>query len=303
VKVGAGDPSAVITPTSTHTLGEPQVTGPLAVFPVHGPEPQLRYRTLAEAIELGALARERDGGASVRSLVVENPTDLPLLVLEGEEVLGAQQNRTFDESALIAAGESAMLAVSCVEAGRWDGRRHAERMRPSPQAADPALRRVKRLSAAATGLADQHEVWNEVEERLHRHSVRSPSAAMSDVYDGRRGELSELSGAVVHRAGQTGALALVAGRPAALDLVSRPDAFASLLPRLCQGYALGALGAPAAEPEPNAAAAFLSAALGTSRVAGPGTGLGRSVAVAAAGLVGAGVEHDGELIALCAYPA
>jgi len=126
---------------------------------------------------------------------------------------------------------------------------------------------------------------------------------MSDVYDGRRGELSELSGAVVHREGQTGALALVAGRPAALDLVSRPDAFASLLPRLCQGYALSALGAPAAEPDPNAAAAFLSAALGPSRVARPGTGMGRSVGVAAAGLVGAGVEHDGELIALCAYPA
>jgi ARG/rhodanese/phosphatase superfamily protein len=35
-----------------------------------------------------------------KRLSVENPTDLPLLVYEGEEVLGAQQNRTFDATAL-----------------------------------------------------------------------------------------------------------------------------------------------------------------------------------------------------------
>ena len=58
-------------------------------------------------------------GASVNDLVVANPTPLPILVYEGEEVLGAQQNRTFDESVLIAAGATVKARVSCVEAGRW----------------------------------------------------------------------------------------------------------------------------------------------------------------------------------------
>ena len=115
--------------TRQYTIGEPQVVGPLAVFPVFGPDPLLDYCTFAQATELGALARELDGGASVRSLVVENPTDLPLLVYEGEEVLGAQQNRTFDDSVLVAAGAKLDVPVSCVEAGRWDGTRHAEPMR------------------------------------------------------------------------------------------------------------------------------------------------------------------------------
>ena len=39
----------------------------------------------------------------MRDLIVDNPTDLPLLVYEGEEVLGAQQNRTFDVSILVPA--------------------------------------------------------------------------------------------------------------------------------------------------------------------------------------------------------
>jgi hypothetical protein len=146
-----------------HTLGEPQVAGPLVVYPVFGPtRPRLAYRTFAQAVELGALARERERGAAVRALVVENPTELPLLVYEGEEVLGAQQNRTFAASALVAAGDTLELDVTCVEQGRWDSRRHRERMRPSPQAADPSLRRLARVSANAIGSADQAQVWSAV---------------------------------------------------------------------------------------------------------------------------------------------
>jgi hypothetical protein len=90
--------------TKDYTLGEPQVAGPLAVFPIFGPDPLLEYRTFSQAAELGAFVKELDGGASVGELVIENPTDLPLLVYEGEEVLGAQQNRIFDVSVLVAAG-------------------------------------------------------------------------------------------------------------------------------------------------------------------------------------------------------
>src|SRR2546421_1195541 len=176
-------------------LGEPQVARPLAVFPVFGPDPRLQYRAFSQAMGLGALVKELDSGASVRELLVENPTDQPVLIFEGEEVLGAQQNRTFDVSVLVGAGARARVPVSCVEAGRWDGTRHAERLAPAPQAADPSLRRVKRLRsnlAAAAGLpavADQGEVWDAVGRRLADHDVKSSSSAMGDLYDAKRDDL------------------------------------------------------------------------------------------------------------------
>jgi hypothetical protein len=52
------------------------------------------------------------GGGNVNDLVIVNPTDLPVLVYEGEEVLGAQQNRIFDVSVLVAAGTSRPRASS-----------------------------------------------------------------------------------------------------------------------------------------------------------------------------------------------
>jgi hypothetical protein len=283
------------------TLGEPQVAGPLAVFPVFGPEPRLAYRAFADATELGAFAKELDGGASVRELHVANPTDLALLVYEGEEVLGAQQNRTFDASALVAAGARITLTVSCVEQGRWDASRAADRFAPSPQAAAPDLRRLKRESGAAR--ADQAAVWAHVAGTLRDHAVESPSFAMSDLYDRRRGDLHAMSSQVRHVPGQLGALVAVAGRPSALDLVSRPDVFASLLPRLAWGYALDALSAPDAPADPEAADAFLRTALDAPRLDQPTPGLGRAFGTAAPALIGAGLEHDGELVQLSAFPA
>ena len=100
------------TSTERFNLGEPQVAGPLAVFPVFGPTPLFHYRSLADAMALGALVREIDGVASVNDLVVDNKTDAGLLVFEGEEVLGAKQNRTFDAPVLVAASEGARVPVS-----------------------------------------------------------------------------------------------------------------------------------------------------------------------------------------------
>jgi ARG and Rhodanese-Phosphatase-superfamily-associated Protein domain len=291
------------TPIRQYTIGEPRTAGPLAVFPVLGPAPQLEYRTFAQATQLGALAREIAGSAAVRSLVVENPMDLPLLLYEGEEVLGAQQNRTFDDSVLVAAGAKLRLDVSCVEAGRWEGSRHAEPLHASPQAADPGLRRLKRARARSTGRADQGEVWEAVGRRLEEHGVVSRSAAMSDVYDRRREDLRSLARAIGHVEGQVGAVAAVSGRPVVLDLVSRADAFATLLPRLAQGYALDALGAGEVAADPDTAVAFLAEALTAPRVATFTPGMGRGVEIGSAALIGSGLEYEEELIQLSAFPA
>ena len=63
--------------------------------------------------------------------MVVNPTDVAVLLYEGEEVLGAQQNRTFDVSVLVPAGASVRVPVSCVEHGRWESARHDEAFRPA----------------------------------------------------------------------------------------------------------------------------------------------------------------------------
>lgn len=76
--------------------GEPDVHGPLAVFPLFGPPPVAEYVAFADGCARGLVVKELDDSASVNDLVVLNPTGVDVLLYEGEEVLGAQQNRTFE---------------------------------------------------------------------------------------------------------------------------------------------------------------------------------------------------------------
>src|SRR3712207_1130772 len=130
--------------TTDLILGEPQLAGPLAVFPVLGAPGTLAYRSFAQAISLGAFVKELDGGASVGDLLVGNRPDLTLLAAEGEGVLGAQQTRSFDVSVLVVARARVKAPVGCVERGRGAGSRAEGALRRARHTVDPALRRIKR---------------------------------------------------------------------------------------------------------------------------------------------------------------
>jgi len=67
----------------SHHLGEPQISGPLAVYPIFGPQPGLRYRSIAHAIERGAYVTELDGRASDNNVLITNASDQGVLLTRG----------------------------------------------------------------------------------------------------------------------------------------------------------------------------------------------------------------------------
>lgn len=307
----------VVAPTTTPQLhlGEPQVSGPLAVFPIFGREPRLRYRCLAQAAEHGAFVTEVDEHGSVNDVRVCNATDQAVLLYEGELILGARQNRTIDQPVLVPAGVELDVPVSCVEQRRWDAGRRSERFQPSASAIDPELRRAKRTGAnrrAANGAdarPEQGEVWRDVEARLSLHGLESPSAAVTDVFDANRPSLDRLKQPIHAVEGQLGAVVELAGEPVALDLVSRPDVFAELLPRLADGYALQALElsylvvAPRRAPDDDAAEELLRLVIGSRRRWVPTPGMGDAFVPTRRRIAGCWLRAERELIALSAFPA
>jgi hypothetical protein len=49
----------------------------------------------------------------------------PVLIIDGEELVGAKQNRVVNLTILVAAQSALTIPVSCVEAGRWTARSRA----------------------------------------------------------------------------------------------------------------------------------------------------------------------------------
>src|SRR5688572_6635809 len=106
---------------STITLGEPQRLRNLMVFPVFAANGHDReFLTLAEALQNNLVTlTEISQSGQVPHLKLTNAADVPVLLVEGEELIGAKQNRVLNTTILVNAKSETIIPVSCTEAGRW----------------------------------------------------------------------------------------------------------------------------------------------------------------------------------------
>ena len=113
-------------------LGDPAAFGGLALVPLF-PAPSLGSTTsvLTRRSDRGLAVTEVDEAGSVSNLFVSNPLDVNVLLFEGEELVGAKQNRILDRTILIQAKSKTPVPVSCVERGRWSYRSRALRACPA----------------------------------------------------------------------------------------------------------------------------------------------------------------------------
>lgn len=284
-------------------LGDPVEHRGIVIAPLFPRRtPEAAYVTLELALPLGFRVEEIDDAGAVPELVVRNPTDQDVLLYDGEELLGAKQNRILNVSVLVAAGAKTLIPVSCVEEGRWQRRSAA--FASAPHASHPELRRRKLEQLAATPLARgtaQGVVWDAVREKAARLDADSPTGAQADVFSSRADELRELEGAFAAAPGQCGAV-MALGDTLCLDYVSRPDAFVALWPKLRAGYLLDAierLDHKAAKPE--ALGSFVGAVAVGATLRQPSAGRGEDVRLRGAGVVGSGLALGEELIQLSAF--
>jgi hypothetical protein len=284
-------------------LGEPAEHRGVVITPLFPRrDPVAPYLTLDEALARGLSITETSRSGSVPELAVANPLDDDVLLYDGEELVGAKQNRILNVTVLVGAKTTLPIPVSCVEEGRWSWR--SEQFDSAHHISHAELRRRKaeRLQAAplARGAA-QSEVWDAVREKAARLQVQSPTGANADTYRARASDIGSLESAFPLQPGQCGAV-LSLGREHCLDLVSRPAAFARLYPKLRTGYLLDALERLDGPAATVAAIGELVGAIGRSLTTRqPSAGLGEDVRLRGDGVIGAGLELDGELLQLSAF--
>ena len=291
-------------------LGEPIVHRNLAVFPlVGGRGGRPPYDTLREALDAGTVTvTEVSEGGSVPRLALENRGARPVLVIDGEELVGAKQNRVLNLTILAPAGKCIVIPVSCVEQGRWNYRsRHFEdhgRVLFSRARAAKAARVSECKEFRMGNDADQGEVWNFISAKMESMRVPSHSMAMEDIYTKNAPRLEEYVAAVRPLDAQAGAIFAVNGRVENLELFAFPDTLRRLLPKLVRGCAIDAIeeyrdAAPA--PAREEVAAFLKRVAAAPAAPFEAVGLGEDLRLQGPGLSGGGLALDGALLHLCAF--
>ena len=283
------------TATIAFELGEPGSFAGLTVVPLFpAAEPRAEYVGLDEALARGLAVTEVDADGDVEALLVDNPLDEHVLLYEGEQLLGAKQNRIVRRTALVGPRSRVRLPVTCVERGRWSDARAP--FVAAPHAAYPELRKRQHTAAA------QRSSWESVQAKAARLAVHSPTDAADDLYTARRASLEEYAAALPRLAGQSGAIVGIGGRPVLLDYVGRADVFAGLYAKLLRGYALDAVEAPAGrELRPDDVRAFVRALERTDGRLVPAVAEGSETRLDGE-VVGRALVAHGELVALTAHP-
>ena len=276
--------------------GAPSAHAGLTVVPLFPREqPLLDYLGLGEAVAGGLSVREVNDAGSVNGLVVENPLDAHVLLYEGEELVGAKQNRVVRRTALVGARSSAALPVDCVERGRWAYR--TPRFQPADRVAYPEQRKLRHSGAG------QQEVWANVASKAERHQAVSPTDAQEEIYVKRAGSIDEYLVALPRAEGQCGVLVGIGGELVCLDYVSRSDVFAGLYAKLLRGYALDALERPLPKAlAQEAVEAFLTRLGRTRRHLAAAVALGSESRLRGR-ILGSELAAHGELVAMTAFPA
>jgi hypothetical protein len=257
---------------SSLCTGDPKIHTGLGLWPVFADcRPEPAYLTLVEALALpGFKITEVSEGGSVPSLRVINDTPQHVLLFDGEELKGAKQNRILNTTILIAAGTTLDVPVSCTEQGRWSY--DAPQFSSSGSLAHAELRKRKSADVAMSleqskaHFSNQSAVWEEIES-LHisaKTDGSSKTRAMKDAYNERQKELDDFTRELVCHDGQCGLLAVIGDRVEGIDVLSRPEAYATLHRRLVESHAMDFLirkeGKSNKPLDPEAPARFLAAA-------------------------------------------
>ena len=300
-------------------VGAPVEAGSLRLFPLFGRGPSAPdYVPGPEAGSAGAITVEECGdGAEVPELVLTSMTAVPLLLVEGETVLGVKQNRTLNVSVLCSPHIPTVIPVSCVEAGRWGAVQavaHSPRLSPSTLRAAKTRSVVDSVRTRASKRSDQGLVWDHVARYAQVVGHHSPTAALEDVADAAAPDVAAIVEGLRPVDGQCGVLAVSGSGIVALDLFDKPATLAAYWDGLLAGYALDAVGGRAVtagggtgmDPagfDQSAAGAFLERVLGSPATKSAAVALGTEVHFGDDDVTGGALVWEGAVVHLAAFGA
>jgi hypothetical protein len=228
-------------------FGDAQVFENMTVFPLcltNGKAPE--YLTLGEAMEKEVLkVEEVDEDGSVPELRALNEADVPVMLIDGEELIGAKQNRIVNTTILIQGNSTTVIPVSCVEQGRWSYDTptfHSKKRMMSSNLRAMKARHVND-SRRRTGdfRADQGAIWDEISAKAERMSAESPSMAMAGIYEKKASSMQKYVNHFRLVDMQVGAVFVINGKIVGLDAFGKPKTFSDVHKKLIQSYALDAI--------------------------------------------------------------
>ena len=290
-----------------------QIHGNLALVPLLAPvngEPD--YLTLGQALELGVVSvTEVSESGSVSEIMVDNESKRKVLILDGEEMLGAKQKRIVNVTVLSPPESTVKIPVSCVEQGRW---RYKGREFSSGGGVMPAYMRRRHQETVTfyrhhrgSFESDQNQFGPGVSSMLSDMGLKSNTDAMDDLFERFEDPIRKYLEAFNLIDCQVGTVFDLGGLIMGMECFGHQATMGEYFPRLVKSYALDAMSPDIVAKQGfsggrGGQAKTLLEAIGNCRAEFyPSVGLGQSVRFSGSGMTGSALIEGGSLIHLCAF--
>ncbi len=228
-------------------LGSPGAS-PVRFFPLRWPGASDRAAValpFAEAVARGASARELSGKAKVGFIALHNPLPVPVVLFQGDLVVGCKQDRIAVHTVVVPPNTTLEVEVCCVEAGRWQDERRDERFDVSDFSAPGSmLRAMKTHVRAKEPGARQERVWKDVAEIASETRTRTSTGTLTSSFELLGVPIETLLEGVQPVADQVGVVVAIGDRIEHIVVVDAPATYAHLHRRLARGHALDVLRRP-----------------------------------------------------------
>jgi hypothetical protein len=223
----------------------------LHVVPILGPShDQPAYELLRPETLSRVQITEISAAGSVPDLQVRNDLDTMVYLMDGQELVGAKQNRILNTDVLVPARSALTIPVSCVEQGRW---RHVSNQFAAGKSASQRIRAAKAARVHASLRTEQRHdagqaaVWEEVHASLASSGTASPTSALSDAYKQRDADLQCFRRDLKLPAEAVGLAVFHGGEFQGLDLFDRHSTLQYFWESLLDSYAIDFLSTPPAD--------------------------------------------------------
>jgi len=284
----------------------------LILFPLvrrNTPARPLDYLLLEDGIAQGKVrVTEVHAGGSVPELRLENNADLPVLLVDGEELVGAKQNRVLNLTILAPAKQVTVIPVSCVEAGRWGmswaDLKTADYMMYSLGRGERLAQVTESMRSNGTRKSDQQAVWRNIAAKATRLKASSPTGAMSAIFESQASSLEEFTRAFTWQEGQCGVAFAIGGRVLGLEVFDHAEAMRRFFQKLVRSYALDALDADSSAHEPasvETACALVTQIGAAQSFAEQALGLGKDVRFNGPEISGAALWAQERYVHICSF--
>lgn len=294
-------------------LGTPQTHENLCIIPLLAArEAPLEYITLDQALKDRLIEiKEIDEGGSVQNLKVINRSSSKVLILDGEELVGAKQNRISNASFVIPAEAEKVIPVSCIEEGRW---RYTSQSFGSTDSMYAAMGRRAKLQDTTSVLrvrrtyqSDQAKVWSTVKRYLGMSGTSSNTDSFVDYHEQRRSDLDSYVSAFKCEKDQIGLVVRINNQLQGMDAFGKRRTWEAVFPKFIRSYAMDAIVRSAVEPASGEAAMmapedFIEEISGAPREQFDSIGEGQDLRLETDKVIGAALVLDDTILHLTAFP-